>query len=102
MDAAKICYPNILIRKNHGTSFATAGDPDLYGCLNGRAFAIEMKRPGEKPTKLQEQRLREWATAGAYVGIAHSAEEMLGILDSLVKTVYTPPKFTHLFSPLDY
>jgi hypothetical protein len=42
-----------------------AGTPDLLACYYGRFYAIEVKRPGNKPTKLQLFRLRQWREAGA-------------------------------------
>lgn len=77
---AKRHAPDLLVRKLHGSIFATAGDPDLYGSYKGRAFAIEVKRPGEKATPLQEARLRDWAAAGAITGTVHSAGEFFALL----------------------
>ena len=38
--ALKKC-PGIVVRKRHGTVMGMAGDPDLYGTINGRHFEIE-------------------------------------------------------------
>ncbi len=73
-------YPNVVVRKRHGTAFGMAGDPDLYGTINGRHFEIEVKRPGEHPTELQTRRLLEWKLAGAITGIAYSGDDALIIL----------------------
>ncbi len=73
-------YPHIIVRKRHGTAMGMAGDPDLYGTINGRHFEVEVKRPGEHPTELQTKRLLEWKLAGAITGIAHSVDEALTIL----------------------
>ena len=48
---------------------------DIYGCIEGRAFFLEVKRPGQKPTPRQESILRAWAEAGAVTGVATSAAE---------------------------
>jgi hypothetical protein len=72
--------PGVVVRKRHGTAMGVAGDPDLYGTVGGRHFEIEVKRPGSQLTKLQAQRLREWAQAGALTGVAHTAEDALRIL----------------------
>lgn len=48
--------PRCWVRKTHGSGY-TAGLPDLIGCLRGRFFAIEVKRPGEQPTALQVREL---------------------------------------------
>jgi hypothetical protein len=74
--------PGLIVRKRHGTAMGVAGDPDLYGSLNGRHFEIEVKRP-ESPsqlTKLQSQRLSEWEMAGAITGVARSVDDALEIL----------------------
>lgn len=72
--------PGAVVRKRHGTAWGMSGDPDLYGCVSGRHFEIEVKRPGCRPTLLQEQRLAEWRAAGALAGVATSVEEALAIL----------------------
>lgn len=80
-DAIRDAFPNAVVRKRHGTVFGVAGDPDLYGCLpGGRHFEIEVKQPGNAPTRLQLHRLEEWKKAGAITGVAHSKEEALEIL----------------------
>lgn len=77
-------HPGVVVRKRHGTAMGVAGDPDLYGSINGRHFEIEVKRPddpGSIPTELQAHRMQEWRAAGALVGIARSVEDALAILD---------------------
>ena len=77
-------FPGIVVRKRHCTAMGVAGDPDLYGSINGRHFEIEVKRPDDhsaRLTPLQCQRLQEWKLHGkAIVGVAHSPEEALMIL----------------------
>ncbi len=75
--------PGVVVRKRHGTAMGVSGDPDLYGSFRGRHFEIEVKRPGEKPTKLQLQRLLEWRLSNAIVGVAWSKEDALKILGLL-------------------
>lgn len=57
--------PRCWVRKTHGSAY-TAGVADLIGCLNGRFFAIEVKRPGEIPTVLQAHELHIIRQAGGY------------------------------------
>ena len=42
-------YPQAFVMKNHGSMYMAAGIPDLFVFINGRAFALEVKRqrPGE-------------------------------------------------------
>lgn len=77
--------PNCEARKAHGSVWSVAGDPDIYGCINGRMFLLEVKQPGRRPTVLQEKRLREWRGAGAIVGVAHSLEEAQTIVEPLLR-----------------
>lgn len=51
------------VRKTHGSAY-TAGFPDLIGCCWGLFVAIEVKRPGERPTPLQASELRSWRLSG--------------------------------------
>ncbi len=76
-------HPNIVVRKRHGTAMGVAGDPDLYGAMNGRHFEIEVKRPNDPSsqlTELQTRRLLEWRLAGAITGVARSVDDALVIL----------------------
>jgi hypothetical protein len=75
--------PGVIVRKRHGTAMGVAGDPDLYGSLNGRHFEIEVKRPDgpSQLSKLQSHRLGEWERAGAITGVARSVEDAMAILD---------------------
>ncbi len=72
--------PGVIVRKRHGSAWGVAGDPDLYGSINGRHFEIEVKRPGEQLTRLQRRRLDEWRQAGAITAIARSVEDAIAIL----------------------
>jgi hypothetical protein len=62
-------------RKRHGTNYGVAGDPDLYGVWRGIAWEVELKAPGEQPTKLQAARLLEWLQAGAICRVIDAAED---------------------------
>jgi hypothetical protein len=73
--------PGVVVRKRHGTTWGIAGDPDLYGSINGRHFEIEVKRSGaDGPTPLQQARLRQWAATGALVGVARTVDDALRIV----------------------
>lgn len=66
--------------KTHGGQFSVAGTPDLIGTLNGRPFAVEVKVPGGRVTRLQEHELAEWKAQGWNAGVAYSVEEAMGII----------------------
>lgn len=69
-----------MVVKTHGDPFFPAGTPDLIGCYQGQAFAIEGKAEGEQPTKKQKLELAKWSRAGARVGVARSLRDALDIL----------------------
>lgn len=66
--------------KRHGSEFAVAGEPDLFGSIDGRHFEIEVKQPGRKPEPIQHRRLEEWKETGAITGWATTAEEACRLL----------------------
>jgi len=49
----------------------------LIGCLRGRFFAIEVKRPGEQPTALQVQVLQAMRNAYGYAMWADRFEDVV-------------------------
>lgn len=58
------------------------GQSDLCGHRpwDGRAFYIEIKRPGENPRENQERFLRQMRDTGALAGCAHSVEEAVAVV----------------------
>jgi len=73
--------PRSFFFKVHGGPYQIAGLPDIIGCYSGRFVAIEVKRPGNTPTKLQLAIMKKLADAGATVGVAYSVEEAQAIID---------------------
>lgn len=65
-----------------GDEFET-GVSDLIGCTKyGRFIAIEVKRPGEKPTKEQTHFLNRIRDNGGIAILAYSVEEVRGRLEA--------------------
>ncbi len=58
--------------KLHGSPYQRQGMPDLLVVKEGRAYFFEVKRPGQKPTPLQERRLLQCRQAGAGAKVVHS------------------------------
>jgi len=56
------------------------GTPDIVGAYKGRAFAVEVKRPGKGPTPVQAGELMLAKKAGAVVGVATSVKEAMAIV----------------------
>lgn len=46
------------------SGYGTSGVPDIVGCCAGKFFGIECKAGKNKPTRLQEQQLRQISAAG--------------------------------------
>lgn len=47
------------VYNNHGNANTGSGRPDVFACVRGRFVAIETKREGEQPTKLQRYELNK-------------------------------------------
>ncbi len=67
--------PDLAYEVRHGSAFGRSGQPDISGCINGRRFEIEVKRPGAKLTLLQWSRLQQWQAAGAVAAVARSLDD---------------------------
>jgi hypothetical protein len=69
---AQGCY----VVKMHGDAYQERGILDLFGILpGGRGFILELKVPGQEPSKLQEYHMEQGRKPGGAVGCAHSLEE---------------------------
>lgn len=76
----------IVVRVKHGTPFAVAGDPDIYGCVSsrrirGRMFAFEVKNEDGQLTKIQTHRLKEFEAAGAITGAIREPEDAVWFIN---------------------
>ena len=74
----------VRVRVRHGSQYATAGDPDLEGCLYGLYFAFEVKNEKGDLTKIQMHRLKEITDAGGIAAGVRSPREALDILKTAV------------------
>ena len=81
-------------RKVHGGAYGNTGEPDLDGCLRGRALKFEAKRIGERPAGPQMAALRRWATVGALVGWFRTDGELGDLLDHADEQGFVPPDLT--------
>lgn len=71
-----------LVVKYHGSPYSQAGVSDLIGSLpGGRAFFIEVKRPGNKASALQKRFLDEARNVGAVAGVVTSVDDVRRILE---------------------
>ena len=75
-------YPQYWVYKTNDRF--TAGIPDLLICgPEGHLTAIELKRPGEDATKLQQYVIDKIKKAGGTAGVAHSIDEVKKMLDKI-------------------
>ena len=73
--------------KMHGSSFSRSGMPDILWLYSGRAIFIEVKRPGEDPTKLQKEMMHRLTAAGAVCYVASSTADAKTIIEKHVKSL---------------
>jgi len=76
LNSLPACYA----RKIHSSRYAS-GFPDIVCVKGGRTYWLEVKRPGGKPTKLQEVELGKWQEAGATVAVVHSLDEAKHVIE---------------------
>ena len=56
------------------------GIPDIIACIDGEFVALEVKRPGGKPTALQELNIRDIKKSGGEARIVYSLEDVIDII----------------------
>lgn len=75
------------VLKLYGNAVQRSNEPDLIGGIIAIGmpgyvhFAVEVKVPGQEARPGQRYRLGKWASVGFKVGVAHSLEEFIGILN---------------------
>ena len=68
------------IKFNNMGIYAKAGVSDILACIKGRFIAIEVKRPGNKPTAVQLQFINAVNSIG---GLAFWADNLQDVKDKL-------------------
>ena len=68
--------------KTHGSAYSVAGLPDVLAIKDGRAVWMEVKRPGEEPTRIQTHRHRELAGHGCPVTVVCSVGDAKEFLEA--------------------
>lgn len=69
----------------HASAFTEKGTPDILGTCRGRAFALEVKVEGRKPTPKQIHELGQWESAGAFVMVAREDFRIKDLLNGIEK-----------------
>ena len=73
------CY-FVRCRMDVPSSYTRQGVPDFIGFYRGQPFALEVKKPGQKPTVEQSGDLLWAKIAGGLTGVVHSVEETAAAL----------------------
>ena len=73
--------------KIHGSAFSRAGVPDVLfwwwePSNTPVSFAFEVKRPGKKPSEIQEVQMDRLQKAGVSCHVVHSSQEVRSILQA--------------------
>ena len=66
----------VFVWKTHGNQFSCPGVPDIIGTFKGRLIAVEVKRPGKVPTKLQQAFIDKLNATGAISFVATCVEDV--------------------------
>jgi len=73
--------PGAFAWKAHaGGIYATGGIPDVLCVYKGKLFAFEVKRPGRKPTALQEATISKLCAAGAVAKVVTSLDDVKQVI----------------------
>jgi len=67
--------PNTVARVNGPGPAHVVGDPDIYGCVGGLMFHMEVKAEKGLVSPIQEHRMHQWQTAGAKVYVVRSMDD---------------------------
>uniref|UniRef100_UPI000552A15D VRR-NUC domain-containing protein n=1 Tax=Caldanaerobius polysaccharolyticus TaxID=44256 RepID=UPI000552A15D len=73
--------------KEHGGMYGTVGIPDIICCYHGKFLAFEVKRPVERPTKLQGKTIKDIQEAGGIVYVVNSVDDVKKYFESLNKSL---------------
>ncbi len=63
--------------------YSRGGVSDIICCYQGQLLAIEVKRPGGKPTVLQEKFIHDIRAAGGVAIIASSLDEVKATVNAM-------------------
>lgn len=72
---------DIWLAKIYVGPFQQAGIPDLLCCVRGTFVALEVKMPGEWPSRIQEKTMADIGTAGGYAKTVWSVEDALDAVE---------------------
>lgn len=67
----------------HGSIWTGSGRPDIIGSYRGVCFVIELKRPGQLPSKIQEHELCKWRQTGAIAWYATDLDMVKDMIEQI-------------------
>ena len=85
-DSVGIYDPVKNVYRTNRSPYRRKGVADILGIWNSKPLAIESKIRPRKPTKEQEQFLKEWNEAGGIGFVAYSLSDVIEMLGSQVHT----------------
>lgn len=65
-----------LIKVQGGSNNPSTGVPDILACIKGRFVGIEVKQPGEKPTKIQQYQMDQINKSGGVAFVATNLRDV--------------------------
>ena len=72
------------VKFNNIGIYAKAGVSDILACIRGRFVAIEVKKPGNKPSALQENFINAINSIGGFAFWADNLEDVKDKLKELI------------------
>jgi len=92
--AKRVSYLKLIRRMSAGNN---AGEPDIFGCFNGKHVEIEVKVGKNEPTKLQYDKLLEWRKFTPIVGCVWSLTDVFNLLQSFCEDQYQEKELRDAF-----
>ena len=74
--------PDAFIWKAQAGPYCRQGIPDICAIIDGHFFGFEVKRPGGRPSKIQEQTIRAINTAGGTAAVVIYPADCQKIIDA--------------------
>ena len=82
----KKTYPGAFVFKVQQGQYSNLnGTPDILALIDGRCFGFEVKRPGGKPTPLQEETIRRINAAGGTALVVTTVEQVREAIETWKK-----------------
>lgn len=71
--------------KVHGSSFQRAGIPDILCCIRRRFVAFEVKKPGQKATKIQQYEMGRIKNNGGTAIVVTSKDDVERVVGNFLR-----------------